>query len=311
MTSADLWVVGRSGLLGSAVVRAASGAFAARTVPWTDPDAAARVLADDLDRFLAGASAEWAIVWAAGAAVIGSPASAVDRETAVLDAFLTAVAERVDAGATGGVFFFASSASVYAGSEGAPFDERSEPRPLNLYGRSKLRHEALVTARLGTLIPVVLGRISTLYGPGQNLAKQQGLVSRMAKQAASRRPISIFVPLDTLRDYLYVDDAARMVLALLHAARRDGNPGSRVRNVVDGHAVTVGRIASLVKLVSRRRIGIWQAGTSIADGHVHDLRLATINGHEVDAVQRTPLATGVARVYADVLGSVIGGGAPD
>ena len=307
----DLWIIGRSGLLGSAVARARSTVFEARPIPWTDPDAAARTLQEELARFLAHAGPGWAIVWAAGATVIGSPAEDAERETRTIEAFASALAARAADAPDGGVFFFASSASVYAGSDGPPFDERTTPVPLNTYAETKLRHEAVITAHLGGLLPVVLGRISTLYGPGQNLAKQQGLVSRMARQAAVRRPISVFVPLDTLRDYLYVDDAAAMILALVDAARRDPAVDARVRNVVDGSSATVGQIAALIRLVSRRRIGIWQSGSSFSNGHVLDLRMATTFPAETASVQRTPLVAGVSRVYADVLSGVVSTGVID
>ena len=55
----------------------------------------------------------------------------------------------------------------------------------------------------------MIGRFSNLYGPGQNLGKLQGLISRLALSAVTRQPINIFVPLDTIRDYVYVDDAAQ------------------------------------------------------------------------------------------------------
>ena len=61
--------------------------------------------------------------------------------------------------------------------------------------------------------PLLVGRISNLYGPGQNLAKPQGLVSQLCRAQLTRQPLSVYVSLDTMRDYLYVDDAAAMVVA--------------------------------------------------------------------------------------------------
>ena len=49
---------------------------------------------------------------------------------------------------------------------------------------------------------VLVGRIANLYGPGQNLAKPQGLVSQLCLANLTGQPLSIYVSLDTLRDYL-------------------------------------------------------------------------------------------------------------
>ena len=54
--------------------------------------------------------------------------------------------------------------------------------------------------------PVLIGRIANLYGPGQNLAKAQGLVSQLCAAQLERARSSIWVSLDTLRDYLFAPD---------------------------------------------------------------------------------------------------------
>jgi len=48
----------------------------------------------------------------------------------------------------------------------------------------------------------MVGRMSNLYGPGQNLKKVQGLISQMCLRVLTRQPLVLYVPLDTIRDYL-------------------------------------------------------------------------------------------------------------
>ena len=76
---------------------------------------------------------------------------------------------------------------------------------------------------------MVIGRIANLYGPGQDPTKAQGLVSQLCRAHLERRPTSIYVSLDTARDYLFVDDAARLVLGATERAARAhrGPPRSR------------------------------------------------------------------------------------
>ena len=52
-----------------------------------------------------------------------------------------------------------------------------------------------------TGLPVLIGRIANLYGPGQNLGKAQASCRSSAPRELERRPIAIWVSLDTLRDY--------------------------------------------------------------------------------------------------------------
>src|SRR5207244_1238391 len=126
--------------------------------------------------------------------------------TAVVAGFAAALAARADHGR--GALFLASSASVYARSAGPPFDENSAPAPGSDYARARLEQERIVAVALDGRLRHVVGRISTLYGTGQNVTKGQGLISAMCLQTIQRRPIRLFVPPDTLRDFLYADDAA-------------------------------------------------------------------------------------------------------
>ena len=99
-----------------------------------------------------------------------------------------------------------------AWSSSPPFTELHEARSISAYGDAKLAAEraaAEFAARSG--VNVLTGRISNLYGPGQNLAKPQGLVSHICRAQLSGQPISVYVSLDTVRDYLYVDDASGLI----------------------------------------------------------------------------------------------------
>jgi UDP-glucose 4-epimerase len=61
----------------------------------------------------------------------------------------------------------------------------------------------------------LIGRISNLYGPGQDLDKDQGIISHLSRCLIYRRPVNIYVSLDTRRDYLFADDCAHQIAASL------------------------------------------------------------------------------------------------
>ena len=69
---------------------------------------------------------------------------------------------------------------------------------------------------------VVVGRIANLYGPAQGLEKPQGLISHLIKSHLPRVPISIYVSLDTMRDYIYAADCAELVVDTLREVRATG-----------------------------------------------------------------------------------------
>jgi UDP-glucose 4-epimerase len=234
------WVVGRGGLLGRHVetsLGAADGAEIWRPwnpIAWHDPQETGAGLDGEATRFLdqaAQSGKPWRLLWCAGTSGVATTPEALSQETVLLGRLLGAVARRVSAApllASMGTLFYASSAGgVYAGGT-PPFDEYSPTHPLAPYGCEKLIQEDLTTKlaeRCG--VDLLIGRFSNLYGTGQNLAKPQGLVAHVGRAALRREPVSIWVPLDTIRDYLFAADAGRMVAATIERreeARRQGDP---------------------------------------------------------------------------------------
>jgi UDP-glucose 4-epimerase len=295
------WVVGSGGLLGGAVARATQQRFDGSPVPWTHPAAAVRVLESDLTRFVPQAgSDDWAVVWAAGCGIVGSARPELEAETALVQRFADAL--RCQRPVGNGAFFLASSAGgVYAGSSSPPFTESTAPHPRSAYGEAKLRQEELVARILRDTVPVTIGRLSNLYGPGQNLAKPQGLVSRVCLAAARHQALNVFVPLDTVRDYLFAEDAAAMIVSLLRLTTR-GQPETLViRNLASRRPTSVAAVLRVVLQIARRpvRIGLGTAPTS--GDQVRDLRIASRFSDDVTHVPITALPVGIKRVYEHTL----------
>ena len=70
------WIVGRGGLLGSALAHELGHQFDATPVPWGTPTATVSILRSDLARFSSTAGDDgWAIIWAAGRGVVASSAN--------------------------------------------------------------------------------------------------------------------------------------------------------------------------------------------------------------------------------------------
>jgi UDP-glucose 4-epimerase len=300
------WVIGSGGLLGSAVCRElkrAGRVVVTWDIPWEDPTAALAAMRAGLQTLL-DLGVPWRIVWSAGAGVVGTSPTQLDEEIEVLTAFLSQLHTHLLAHPSSqrsqpsGALFVASSAGgVYAGSEEPPFSELTEPHPISPYGRAKLAAEKIAEdfARASG-VPTFIGRIANLYGPGQDIAKPQGLISQLCRAHLTRQPLSIYVPLDTARDYLFVDDAARMVIAGLEQAVRshDSTPGAHLKVLASQRPTSVAAILAELRRVTRRRPQVILGSSPNARYQVRDLRLRSVVWPALDRCTRTTLAAGMA-----------------
>lgn len=295
------WVIGAGGLLGSALVRTLGPRtdlwFPATPVPWGDA-ASLEVLETHVHSFAAFAGARpWQVLWSAGAGVTGSTKVSLDSERRTLTHTLDALA-RADLSPSGAVFVASSAGGVYAGSTGAPFTEASATAPLAPYGHARLAMEELTaewSRRTG--IPSLVGRIANLYGIGQNLSKGQGLISHICRSMLDGQPLSIFVPLDTVRDYLFTDDCAVLVAEALDRLCAEAVPSASVTKIIaSGQGVTVGQLISEARRVSKRKPRVVFGSSASTRFQARDLRLRSEVWPDLDRRSLTPLPVGMHRV---------------
>jgi UDP-glucose 4-epimerase len=289
------WVVGGGGLFGSAIMRQCEWTYDPGPIPWEDPEAASQTLHQQARGLSAEAGdGPWRVVWAAGAATTSTPATDAFDELVPLAGLLTGIRSARPPG-MGAVFVTSSAGGVYAGSANPPFDAATPTVPLSPYGELKLAQEAIALETLAGICPVVIGRLSNLYGPGQNLGKLQGLISRLARSAVTQQPINIFVSLDTIRDYIYADDAASVALhAVDEAASREAT-GTVV--IASGQPATVGQVIRTMNQVAKRRVPVALGNHESASAQSLDLRLTPTRRLE----ETLPLPAGMKRVYLDIL----------
>ncbi len=303
-----IWVVGGGGMLGSTVVRTLS-----RMTPWQIVDSQSirwelpTVLSDlnaGLIHLLTSAGDGcWQIIWCAGSGVTSTERGRLGAEFNVFSRFLDLIVAQPQSILARGSLFFASSAgAVYGGSTGAPFDESSEVKPLGEYGTLKLKAEQrLEEFAKQTGVPVLIGRISNLYGPGQSLTKGQGLISVLCQSNLLGQPTSIFVPLDTRRDYLFVEDCARLIASSCERLRQMTPRGQTIRKLfVSGRSVTIGSVIGEFRQVAGKRPLIIMGASSNAGLQGRDLRLKSLVWADLDRVTKTPLVVGMARTLADL-----------
>lgn len=111
-------------------------------------------------------------------------------------------------------FVFGSSSSVYGAANEVPFSEDQRiDRPISPYATSKVAAEALChTWHHLHDLPIVVLRFFTVYGPRQ---RPDLAINKFVRLLESGEPIPQFGDGSSSRDYTYVADIARGVLAAL------------------------------------------------------------------------------------------------
>ncbi|PZF29555.1 NAD(P)-dependent oxidoreductase [Curtobacterium sp. MCPF17_051] len=295
MTQPSTLVVGAGGFLGGAVHRSLVGSDAATIaarVPWDDQDAAVEALVDAF-RSVRSQPGRWRVLWCAGTGVVATGADVFDEEQRLIARVLDAT--RDDPSGDGTLFFASSAGAVYAGSAEPPFDEGTEPLPLAPYGHAKLAAEAQFrswAAETGTRL--VVGRISNLYGPGANLGKPQGLVSQLTLAHLEGRPSSIYVPMSTTRDYLYIDDAVDMVLRTIDLVEQAPPAAAVTKILASGQPATIAEVIDAVEQAIGSRLDIREGADPSATFQGLDLRMRSEVLPQVGDRTFVPFPQGVA-----------------
>lgn len=300
------WVIGSSGQLGSAVSRIGARQGVPRvlaTVDWSDPGASGRDLLAGIDALLEGDFDQRHVYWAAGASVTSAVRASAEAETRVFCAFVDALVARLagDPRAAGFSLFFASSAGgVYSGSPARPpFTEDSPTSAITAYGDAKLAMERALEALAAVGAHVLIGRLSTLYGPDQRVSKPQGFISHLCRAYLTREPLSVYVPLDTMRDYIHSDDAGAVARAGLSAvAAMPGPHPVVIKNIGSLAPSTLGQILAQARLVFKRKPQVILAASALSAGQVIDLRIGSVVLPELDLIPRRPLLVGLAETRA-------------
>jgi UDP-glucose 4-epimerase len=178
----------------------------------------------------------------------------------------------------------------------------SQPQPISPYGELKLAQEGRARAALEGHLPLVIGRLANLYGPRHNMAKGQGLIPQLCLASVRRAPLNLYVSMDTVRDYIYVDDAAAYAWSAVRNAIGIDPDHAEIVIIASGQPTTVAEVIATVQGVTHRKVPL-ALGTHPSSVHqAIDLRLTPTPID--DNVEITPLANGIKRVFEDMAGRV-------
>lgn len=149
-----------------------------------------------------------------------------------------------------GRFVYGSTIGVYGAATDGVLDEESAPRPLNIYGRTKLEAEGIVK-QFGTDLETTIIRISETYGPGD---------FRLLKlfRAIDKKSFVMIGSGLNRRQVIHVDDLAR---GLLVAAEHTAAPGQTFvlagNEVMTTRAMVDAIALALNRRLSRIHVPLW------------------------------------------------------
>lgn len=138
-------------------------------------------------------------------------------------------------------FLFASSSSVYGINENVPWIEEDPLLPISPYASSKVAGEMLghVYSHLYGIRFVAL-RFFTVYGPGQ---RPDLAIHKFFKAISNDQPIPVFGDGSTSRDYTFVDDTVRGIVAALDYTRSD----FEIINLGNHRTITLGSLIEAIE----------------------------------------------------------------
>lgn len=119
--------------------------------------------------------------------------------------------------------FISSGGTIYGKADKVPITEGHPTNPISPYGITKLTCEkyANMFSKLKGL-PVVCVRPGNAYGERQKPFTGQGFIATAIVSILRQQEINLFGKTGTIRDYIYVTDVARGIVAALD----HGKPGS-------------------------------------------------------------------------------------
>lgn len=251
-------VVGAGGLLGSAVaaeLQRRGNPAASPRFEWTNGDGLTDRFTEELAAVATAAADNdrpWTAFWCAGIGTVGASDATHDSDVAHLNAFAQAAGQAAQI-APGRIALASSAGALYAGGRHWPATEQTPIAPTHTYGHSKRRQEQVMDELTNSnpRIGATSLRISNLYGPGQATNKPQGLLSHLIVNTLRRKPLSLYVPLDTSRDYLFVTDAARMTVDAVTGSPATGHD---IRILAAERNHTVAQVLAIIGKMMKRRI---------------------------------------------------------
>ena len=141
-----------------------------------------------------------------------------------------------------------SSAAVYGIPKELPIDETHSTIPISYYGLSKLTMEKYLIL---SDINYIICRFSNVYGPRQTPHGEAGVVSIFMDNAINNKDLNIFGDGNQTRDFIYVEDIAKIFLFFI-----EKNISNEILNISTNNSISINKLANIIIRISKSNIKI-------------------------------------------------------
>ncbi len=179
---------------------------------------------------------------------------------------------------------YASSAAVYGDNPDVPLNEDAHTRPLSAYGADKLGCELHGRVAFGVHgVPNTGFRFFNVFGPRQDpKSPYSGVIAIFTDRIRAGQGITIFGDGEQVRDFVYVGDVVRHLIAAMDAGGGDGS----VYNVCTGKKTSVLDLAKAIADLS----GV-EADITFAEARAGDIRTSLGDPSKANAAFNVPAKT--------------------
>ena len=305
MVLRQLALIGAGGLIGSAIASEAKRfgiGVSSPKVAWGTGKAL-----PDLQEWMEtlhrnSNSASLDMIWAAGVPDMRASRDVLSSSSSIFTTFLEWLTQNSSSGALGSISYISSLGGIYEQTNFLEANEEVRPEPLSAYGAFKMSDEDSL-AKTGTLtgIRTLSVRLPSVFGPSSSFSIRGGLINSLSLSTILRRPMRIYVPLDTLRPYLYVRDVPRFLLRLLAELRQFPPATNETKNVLSptmlSVATIIGEFKRTVHALPPISYGVGLNHTSPAQ--LSTIRSSTFSGIRITAP--TPFRAAIKSTFNSVL----------
>ena len=156
-------------------------------------------------------------------------------------------------------FVFASSSSVYGINDHFPWKEDEQLMPISPYAMTKLAGEMLghVYSKLFDIRFIAL-RFFTVYGPGQ---RPDLAIHKFTRTILRDEPLTMYGDGNTSRDYTFIDDTVRGILAAMNYNKTN----FEIINLGNNYSVTLKELIRAIEKITGREAKIRQLAEQPGD----------------------------------------------
>ena len=188
------------------------------------------------------------------------------------------------------IIFPSSGGTVYSGRQKVNHEESDEAQGISPYGIQKIMFENYLKllVNVNDNITCNVLRIANPYGVLLRASRKQGLIDTMVSFIRQKAEIKIWSPLETVRDYIYIDDLNKAFIAALDYVNNfdifniGSGTGTSIREIIEilqeelGHCVNYTQVVpndvcyypdySVLNIEKASRVLKWRPSVNIRDG---------------------------------------------